>query len=320
LVRSRQGFNQVFCGGTTGTGKTVNVTVAGAAASDYVTMALGPSASFSFSGLSQPFQNVPDGAVDLLAARATAVGQLPNKLFALRGINPAAGSTVSVDFNGSNALDPVSAQLTIANLGADQAAFVATYSSANRGSLGYAIDAQLSTATTRTFNGFPTSAGSFHTLFVTAYPNTQTPDRYRLAGVVFASVAAKTVTLGPDMSTVAVTAAATTPVLRPQAVIPTSAQYNSFWVMTGSQTGSAPRSASVQISAAYLGTIPASVTAVVPDLSSAGYNTMWGLANTASTTWSVTATGTSGLGALGQNQEGATIAVGARQGTLPPQP
>jgi hypothetical protein len=317
-----QGFSAFLCEGATGTGKTVNVNVVGAGATDFVTMALGSSVSIAVLGPPQPFEGVPDGTLDLLGARAGIAGQsvVLNKLFAQRGINPAAGSTVTVDFNGPNAVDPVTATLTIGNLGADQAVVSALYRSANRTTLVYGFELP-GTSATRTFGGFPAAAGSFHMALVNAAPNFETSDRYRAAGVVFASVAAKTITLGADMGAVNVTAAATTPTFRPQAVIPAAAPYNQSWIFTASQASGAQfRSAEVQMTSGYVGGTPASVTVVVPDLSGAtGYLASWGLSSGTTVEWNVAGQSVTGFGPTGQFQEGATLFVGGRTGTLSPQ-
>jgi hypothetical protein len=317
-----QAFSEVFCLGATGTGKTVNVNLVGAGQTDYSILALGSAISVAAFVPPQPFQNVPDGTLDLLGARAAFTGTTfaLNKLFAQRGINPAAGSTVTVDFTGSNALDPVSATLTIGNLGVDQAAYNVLYRTANRTTLAYTFDTP-ATTTTRPFGGFPTFSGSFHMLQVTAAPNFQSLDRFRGAALVFSAVAAKTVTLGADMGAVTVTAAATSLTLRPQAVIPAAAPYHQGWTFTATQsTGAQFRSAVVQASAGYVGGSPANVTLVVPDLSGvSGYMITWGLVDGVSTDWTAVGQSINGFGPNGQFADGATLFAGARLGTLSPQ-
>jgi hypothetical protein len=195
--------------------------------------------------------------------------------------------------------------------------------------LGYASDSP-SVSTTRTFVGFPASAGSFHLLLVTAIPNSQTFDRYRAAGVVFGGVGAKTIALGPDHGGGSVTAAATSPVLRLQGGVAFVAPYNSLMLLSATQTGTL-RSVVVQVTSAYLGATaqtPAEdceapdATQVrntpisVPDLSSASYLVDWGLRANAATAWTLSAQGLSGFGTQGQYAEGATIFISARSGTL----
>jgi hypothetical protein len=316
-----QAFNQVFCYGSTGTGKTVNATVAGAGLTEIAILTLGTAFSFATPGTPPPaFQNVPDGVLDLVGVRATIAGASysPNRLFIQRGINPAAGSTVAVDFGGSNALDPITRTVTLGGLGSDQATTTIAYFTANRTFAPLSIDLA-STSTSRSYGGFPAAAGSFHFINVLASPSGTTPDRSRFAAVIYGSVENRTVTLGPDLGSVTVTAAATAPALRLQAVVPT-ATYNTSWSATFTQgTGAASRVAAVQSTAGYVGTVPANVTLVVPDLSGvAGFQAAWNLVD-ASTTWSTQASAVTGFGAGGLFQDGATQLGATRTGTYAPE-
>jgi hypothetical protein len=315
-----QAFNTVFCFGSTGTGKTVNVTVAGVTGTDFSVLTLGTSFAFGLPGAPAPvFEDVPDGVLDLVGVRATFAGGFtysPNRLFVQRGITPAAGTTVAVDFNGANSSAPVPGTVMIGNLGADQATMTVGYFTANRTFAPLSIDA-LGTSATRSYAGFAAFAGSFHFLAVAASPAGSTPDRSRSVGAVYGAVANRTVTLGPDLSAVTVTAAATTPSLRLHAAVPTQATYNTSWSADFAQgTPGTPgfRGAFVQSTAAYLVTVPTTVTLTMPDLSGvAGFQPTWALANV-STEWSVLAAAISGFGAAGQWQEGATQLSATRSG------
>jgi hypothetical protein len=314
-----QDFSEVFCYGASGTGKTVNVSLLNAS-NNYVMMGLGSALSIAPTGLATPFQNVPDGTVDLIGVRSTVAGGglAPNRVFVQRGLTPAAGSTVTVDFNGPSAADPATATLTINGLGADQASVSSIYRTANKTLVLYAFDAPATTAS-RTIAGFPPFTGSFHQIQVSAAPNLSSYDRISTVGLVFGTVAPKTVTLGPEMGAVTVAAAATSPVLRPQAVFPTAAPYHQSWNFTTSQgTGAQARTAIVQMTSGYAGT-PASVTVAVPDLSAAtGWLPEWGLRSGVSTSWSAFGQSTIGFGAQSQYAEGASMLLGGRLGTLAP--
>jgi hypothetical protein len=139
-----QAFGDVVCHGSTGTGKIVNAAVTGLGATDTALMALGTASTTTSAGSPPPFTNVPDGAIDLVAARGSlpGPGMVPNKLFIQRGITPVAASTVTVDFGGANALDAVAGAVTLANLGADQAVLSVGYRTANRTFLRYAFELQ----------------------------------------------------------------------------------------------------------------------------------------------------------------------------------
>jgi hypothetical protein len=309
-----QAFGDVYCHGATGTGKRVNVTVSGVAASDRALLGLG-TASTSFAlGSAPPFDGVPDGSVDLVGARASAAGTafVPDKLFIQRGITPAAGNTVTVDFAGTGALDPVSGTVTVANLGGTQAVLSTTYRTANRTLFQYSSDAP-SASFDRPFVGFPTFPGSFHLVQVVA----QSADRVRGAAAIHAAVGNRTLTLGPELGSITVAQAGTSPPLRLEAVVPAT-DYGGRWAVTFFQgAGAQYRSAHVQATSGYVGGSPSAVTLVVPDLSTAaGFNDLWGLAEAATTSWLAMGQNAAGLGAQGQWQDGGTLSWASRAGTF----
>jgi hypothetical protein len=279
-------------------------------------MALGSAVSFAFPGTPpQAFQNVPDGSLDLLGARALfnlQTGSLTvNKLFAQRGITPAANSTVTVDFNGSNALDPVTGALTINGLGADQGTFTGFYFSGNGSSLPLSLESQPSASTTRTLVGFPTVAGSFHVALFTV----SATGRTRSQTLFYSTIGAKTLNLSPDLGAPTVTAAATAPILRLQAVVPSVAPYNTSRNATFAQ---GTKRVYVQSTAAYVGSVGATVTLAVPDLGSS-YQAIWGLSD-ASTDWTVNASALAGFNTTtGLPLDGATQTSAGRSGTYAPQ-
>jgi hypothetical protein len=314
-----QGFSTSNCFGSTGPGKTVNVTVAGVGATEAASLALGTALLQVQGGLPAPtaFQGVPDGTVDLLGARGTfslTTGLTLNRLFAQRGINPAAGSTVNVDFNGANSLAPVPATVTINNIGADQALVQIYYRTANQSQLFFGD--LPSTSTSRNIGGFPTVAGSFHQVGVIALGGGQVPDRARGVQIINAAMANRVITLPSELGTVTVTTAATTPTLRLTAQIPSS-QYNSQWNISFSQgSGASSRTTVITASNGFFVTPPTTVTLSVPDLSgTAGYDINWGLANT-TTNWQAFGFSQSGFGTQGQWQENAMTTFAYRTGTF----
>jgi hypothetical protein len=313
-----QGFGDLMCQGVTGAGKTVNVSVSGNAPPGLAHLALGSSITTAQEGTTPRFLGVPNGSLDLAGARISpAVPRFVlSKLFVQRGLDPAPGSTVSVDFNGPGAVDPVFGTATIANLGADQALVTTYYRTANRTLLWYSIGG-LGTNPVRTFGGFPAFPGSFHLVEVIAGPEVPLPDRSRAAGVVHAAIGDRTVTLGPDLSAITVAQAGTSPPLRMEAVIPTTT-YNGSWSVTFAQgTGAQLRAVRVSATAGYLGGSPSTVTLVVPDLSTAaGFDNLWALAETATIDWSVEAHSTTGFGRQIPWQEGATFISATRSGTF----
>ena len=313
-----QALGEVLCYGSTGTGKSVNVIVSGTVPTDVTLLGLGTSSTTSSLGTGPPFSNVPEGSIDLVGARGSFVGSalVHNKLFVQRAITPTAGSTVVVDFNGSNAVAPITGTATVVNLGADQATVSGAYRTPNRTFFRYAFDTP-STAASRSFGGFPTSAGSLHLVQVDAAPNFQSFDRKRTAAAIYAAVGDRTLTLGGDLGAVAVAQAGVSPPLRLEAVVPTTS-YNGAWSVTfWDGSGAQYRSALVRATSGYIGGTLATVKLVVPDLSTvAGYNNSWGLAEAETTNWFVVGQNAVGFGAQGQWQDGATLQSGARYGTF----
>jgi hypothetical protein len=222
---------------------------------------------------------------------------------------------VAVDFNGANSFAPVPATVTINNMGADQASVLLLYRTANNTQMTAGFDLP-ATTTTRNIGGFPTVAGSFHTVGVVATPSGQTPDRARAVLVTNAAIANRVITLGSELGVATVTTAGTTPTLRLTAQIPSS-QYNSQWSVSFTQgSGASLRTTVITASNGFFVTPPTTVTLSVPDLSgTAGYDINWGLANT-NTTWMATAFALSGFGTQGQWQENAMIQYAWRTGTF----
>jgi hypothetical protein len=313
-------FNAVYCLGATGTGKTVGVTLIGAGG-DHVMMGLGTSPVVAPTGTPAPFQNVADGTVDLIAARSSLVGgtRVIDRLVVQRALTPATGSTVAVNFNGNNGLDPVTAPLTISNLNFDQASVSSTYRTPNHTQVMYGFD-DAGSSSTRTIAGFPQAAGSFHLLQATAAADLSSYDRMRSAGLVFGAVAPKTITLGPELATVTVTTLSTAPTLRLQAIIPIAPPYHHSWSFSSTQgSGGLARTVMVQMTAGWLGTAAGSVTVNLPDLNpTVGYQLDWGLRDGVATSWSVIGQSMTGFGPQGQFAEGAVVLMAGRFGTRAP--
>jgi hypothetical protein len=300
-----QAFGEIQCFGTTGLGKSVNLSVTGVGIAESVLVGLGTSSATALSIGQKPvttLEDVPDGTLDLIASRMSVDANeewIVNKLFAQRSITPAAGSTVTVEFNSANAVNPSTATLTIANLGVDNAQVLSSYRTANHTFVPYAFD-NLSTSASRRIFGFPSAvAGSFHLVQVIASG--------RFAAVALSAMSSKAVTLGPLLGAVSVTVASRTPAVRLQAVIPTAAPYNQFWTFAGSQGNAATyRGAIVYSTAAYAGTLGATVTVAMPDLSAAdGYQTDWGMKVGQFIAWQAYGQSQTGFGARGELSDGA---------------
>lgn len=314
---------------TSTTGKTVNGSIVGMGPTNGAAVALGNASgtatAFLFGQTTFTLTNVPDGSVDLGAALTGISGTslVVDKLFLQRGLNPADGSTLQpIDFGGSDAFDPVTKQLTVANLGTDQAGLTVSFHTAGGIMIPYSVGATSSTGNTFSFPAVPSDkliSGDFHTVQVLATPG-ENATSGRMAGISFHDPADQTVTLGPSLS------AATASVLgtSPNALIGISygaqSEYNTLWSAVFSQgTNAASRAVTVTMTAGYAagaGTIELDV----PDLSgAAGWNSDWGLKQGAATAWTLTAFGwTGGNGSFGPFGEGVTFKEAYQTGTITP--
>jgi hypothetical protein len=311
----------------TGSGKTVNGTVANVAATQTAEISLGD-AFTSVSGGTTTFQltDVPDGALDLVASRGTfdlnTFTSTVDKLIIRRGVNPANNSTLPVlDFNAAEAFAPAQANLTVGNLGGDTPIVTTTYFTAS-GTSGAGL-----------FNGFGTGPGPFkyygvptdkqiagdlHFAFVLAGPASENADNARLAGLFFKDPTDRTVTLGAVLPTPAVTVAATTPYVRLRAQGSATAAYNKYVQVSYTQA-TAARVVSIGASAAYLANAT-TYDFTIPDFTgAAGWDNNWGLKAGAETQWTVSGIGFTGIGVDSPNPvEGSTVQAGLRFGTITP--
>jgi hypothetical protein len=326
-------FNAATAGGaavcnTTPTGtKTVNGTVAGVAEDELVIVALGPATAFVIPGNSDfTIQNVPEGALDLVATRYAAENFQANKIIIRRNVNVPTGGTLDpLDFAGTEAFDPQEASLTINNIGADLASIGVLYLSSSAsatlfGGTPIFFEAEASNTSPRPYFGVPADklgAGDLHFLFASASPEVpegEDPDRTRSVFEYFTTVADRTVTLGPDLAEPAFPPASVTPYLQPRATLAAQPEYNQFATITFTQD---TRSADVSMTAAYAG--GAGFDLAVPDLSGAeGFDANWAPKTGVATTWDASAFGGSSLLFFlgGRPTDGTSLLLATRNGDL----
>jgi hypothetical protein len=310
-------------------GKTINGSVASIGATDIATVTLGSSlATVAGATGVNTFQlkNVTQGAHDLVASRSaqsisgTTVSFVANSLIIRRGLDPADGSTLPVlDVNSTEAFAPAAANVTINNLGTDQAIASTSLVTAKGTSAAFSFSG-LSTLTTQPFYGVPDAqlaAGDLHSLFVAATPQSD-PTLSRSAILFFRSVTDRTVTLGASLSAPTISTVATTPYLRLSAQLPQQTDYNRLGGITYAQgTGATARTTSVFMTAGYAAGSPFDL--IIPDFTGvSGWNNVWGLQPAVSTTWIVVETGGSfGFGFPGQlPTDGAVVLTASRSGTI----
>lgn len=324
-------FGSGLCASATGT-KTIMGNVLNLGPTEQANISFGDASAVVFPGGGTSFtlQNVLDGARDLMAGRvAIGVGgggvtYTMNAGVIMRGINPANGSTITVDFAGSQAFTPVMSNLAINNLGTDVAQVSVGYSTAGGSSGSLYFEPAGTAGTARQFAGVPASAqvsGDLHLLTVSAFPSGGVPSTFRSASRYFATAGDQTVTMGPDLGAVTVTTAATSPYVRPHAQYNIQAEYNRYWYAGWSQTaGATTRAVVLSASAGYLGS--ASVfDFTLPDFSSvAGWNNVWGFVTGSDLGWQLFGAGWSAPGGYGgvPNLEGATSMAAYRIGSITP--
>lgn len=321
-----------LCGGAAGAGKSVTTMIAGVSGptTDLYLASLGMSPAL-ITAPNVAFSNVASGNVDLLASRSkgtfsgTGVSFTLDKLILRRALNPAAGSVLpALNFDAAEAFAPVTSNVTIGNLNGDISLVVGTYFTANNSFGVYNVDPFGSTAATRPYFGIPAGSqatGDIHFLNVTALASL-TPagaQSTRNAGLVFKDATARQITLGPVLTTPTVSVIATTPYARLRSVFTVQTEYNRSFVADFQQSGSSPRTASIQQTGGYGNTSP--LTIEIPDFSAvSGWDNNWGLKAGTAVNWTMSATGWAGTGGTvtAPLVEGSTYLSATRQGTITP--
>jgi hypothetical protein len=307
--------------------KTVNGTVSGVQPTDLVQVALGGAAAavVPAQGTAFSLSDVPNGPRDLVAARSSVTGggvatfQL-NKVILRREIDPPPGGTLSVlDFaSAAEAFDPVSRQLTLANLGSDQASVLVGFQTANGTSATLYSDGGASTATARTYLAVPADRlrpGDLHQVAAVAFAGGGAPTATRTVAYYTGVPQNQTVTFGPALATPTVSAVATTPVARFRTQLAFQTEYNRFYGVQFQQgSGAAARGVALNVTSGWLQTATA-FDLTMPDWSGTqAYQAAWGLAAGAPVTWTVFATGWTGGGILAPIADGAVARSATRMG------
>jgi len=313
-----------------GAGKTVNGTVAGvnAAQGQAASISLGSSTADASPAGTFQLTDVPDGALDLIAARSTTnastFSSVVDKMIIRRGVNAGNNSTLPVlDFGSSEAFDPVQGNLTIGNIGSDLAIVLTTYfTAAGSGVAGATVGGSfLPSGGPFKYFGVPTSkqvAGDLHLALAIAFPSLTNTDQERVSALFFKDPTDRTVTLGAALPAQTVSVAATTPYVRFRATGPIPAEYGKLLELDFNQ-GNIGRSVSITASEGYLaGATTYDIT--VPDFSGvAGWDNNWGPKAGAQTQWEVFTYGFTGIGLNSPNPvDGATFKAGVRSGTITP--
>jgi hypothetical protein len=280
------------CGASAFGSKTLHGTFVGLAASDAGMVAVGPSSDWT-TGADPSFTltDVPNGSLDLVAARTPLADIVPTKLIVRRGLDLADGATIpAIDFNAAEALAPATAALTISGIGSDPGFVGIQYVTAT------ATNLDLGSAFTSgsvTYGGMPAAAqasGDLHAIFAAAFPGLPASLYPLRETVLYArSVANRTVALGPIGTTATVTTVATTPYMRLRGQLAVQPEYNvavkfEFYDVIG------PRAATVMVSSDY-NSGATMWDAAIPDLRSAGFDASLGLQAGEAHAWQVSVIG-----------------------------
>ncbi len=292
--------------------KTVQGSVAGLGQQDQATISLGSATALVVgAGGNNNFtlNQVPEGVVDLVSSLSEFVINGMDvsidlkKLIIRRDLNPADGSTLPVlDFGSAEAFDPETRNLTINNLGADMALASSLFFTSNLSSGGtFFTDFQLSSSTMRTFPTVPANrfqSGDLQLISVTTAGNPNSTS-WRTVVAMSGAPVDQMVTLGPELNSVNLSTAATTPYVRPQIMYAVQPEYDGWFALSFSQDGG--NGLLISATSGYLDGAT-SLDIVAPDFTGhAGWNPAWGLQAGAQTFWGFTATGWSGAQGLFNN-------------------
>ena len=310
--------------------KTINGSVANVGASEtaYISFNGGSAAASSLLGNNFTLNNVLDGPGDLVASRtATTINGTDivttfNKGIIRRGINPANNSTLPVlDFNAEG-FTPVTRNLTVNGLAASENAIISLNYFTASGAVGILYSEAFGAASgTRQYNGVPSAnqqASDLHLLSVSALNLLGGGATYRTITSVFKDATDKTVTLGPTLTTLAVSTVATARLAFTYTI---QSQYNRFWLLGGTQTaGSLSKSTIAFFTAGWVGSAT-SFNYSVPDFNAvAGWNTAWNFVVGTQIGWYFNATGWTGTGGIfgAPNAEGVVSQTAVGTGTITP--
>ena len=282
-------------------GKTMTGTVAGLGLSDQASITLGTAGAVAL-GLLPNYQltHVPDGALDLIAARMQfdlQSGTLTADKFILRrGLDLPNNAVIPVlDFGSAEAFAPVQSTLTVNGLGTDTASL----------GLGYITGATAATSgfgtgafyffgrqqTTGTYPGIPAAkqvSGDLHLLSIFATTGA-TSTRGQIS--YFTLAANRTVTLSPPLGAPTITTVASSPYLQLRLQLAKQAEYDDALTATFTQTG---HSAVLTATPAYFAAGFTTWDVAIPDLSAIGFLPAWGLAAVA-TDWTLSGASYTGI-------------------------
>ncbi len=300
--------------------KTLTGTVAGLAAGQTATIGVGSGTGTAAANGPFTVSNVSDGVVDLLAARGTTnIGTFstePDRFILRRNLNlPNNGVIPTLDFASAEAFAPASATYTFGNVSGATLSVVTGFSTANGSAGFFSFGPLFGGSESRTIFGVPsalTQAGDLHYVLANALSGT---DNVRQVAGYNRTLANRTLTLGPVLSSPTVSTVASAPYRRARATGSWQAEYNQGVGVSFTQSNGASRTWSITSSTGYAA--GATYDLEVPDLSGvAGFNATWGLLPGAATEWALSASRVDNS-PFGAAVEDFRFFAASRLGTLP---
>lgn len=267
------------------------------------------------------------GVTDLLAIRSSMTiggpggySNAADKVILRRDVNYT--STIpALDFAGSEAFNPITAQYSITNLSAGQNLFATSMFSTANGTAGSFSSVDMSGTSPVTVYGIPASklqSGDQHMVLIAASTTAgQVATSQRIMYQVNHELTNRSLALGAELPTVSPTTIANAPYRRLSVSVAKQSDYADAIGVGYTPTTSNGNSWTVNMTATYAGN-PSTWKIDIPDFSGvAGFQSSWGLGNTA-TTWTVTASGSmSGINPLtGKYNEGANWKAASRSGSV----
>jgi len=259
---------------------------------------------------------IPSGSRDLIVASIHSAANI-SRMLIRRSTNYANNQNIpTLDLNSAESFTPPLSVLTPLNLGGDQFSLEASLITATGASVPYYSTTFLGAGGNTAFAAVPDSllrSGDYHDIFISAAP--ATGNDYRAVELLIhsANITSPTsVSFGPRVSGIAVTTISTTPYLRLRGQAASQGTYTAG-ALARSEQGN--RVVSVEVTAGYAGTAPATWTLDIPDLTTAGYDPSWALKSGQSIAWEVDEAGGDVLPFIGGNPtNNAQITIaGARQ-------
>jgi hypothetical protein len=317
------------CGVLTPSSRTVTGTVAGFGSSlaSFVTVSFGsagPTTSPTAAAPNFTINNVPAGALDLLASRASfslATQSITvDKLFLRRGLNPPNGGSLgTIDFNGADAFDPDTKNVTVGGVAAGELVGATTLFSTATGSSILLGSGTGGTTAQTTFSAFPsarTIAGDLHIVSASASQvSANIPVATRTVTTMARDPNNLNVTLGQALSAPTVSSTNGS-YARVRLAVARQSDYPNLWTAGfGQSAGSTSRSLSFTVFPSVAG--PSTVIMEVPDFSAvAGWQNIWGPRVGTQGQWFASANGW--VIGNGNQSEGTVIRTGQRFGNFTP--